>query len=114
MVPPAANKPTRSLPRWKKLLYAALTLALFFGALEAGLALVGIRPAVVDDDPFVGFAGNLPLFVEQLDAHGNTQLVTAPNKRELFNLQAFPKHKPAGSYRIFCLGGSTTYGHPYD
>ncbi|TXT20083.1 MAG: hypothetical protein FD138_4273, partial [Planctomycetota bacterium] len=37
-----------------------------------------------------------------------------PAKSWYFNLQKFPVRKTARSYRIFCLGGSTTYGHPYD
>jgi tetratricopeptide (TPR) repeat protein len=40
-------------------------------------------------------------------------LRTARNKRSLFNDQEFPKEKSAGTYRIFCMGGSTTYGRPY-
>jgi Flp pilus assembly protein TadD len=31
-----------------------------------------------------------------------------------FNPQSFPAEKPADTYRVFCLGGSTTYGRPYD
>jgi len=41
-------------------------------------------------------------------------MVTAANKSRWFNQQRFPKRKPEDAYRIFCLGGSTTYGHPYD
>ena len=41
-------------------------------------------------------------------------MVTAENKLSLFNAQHFPRKKAAGTFRIFCLGGSTTYGHPYD
>ncbi len=42
------------------------------------------------------------------------RLATAANKRRLFNDQSFAKAKPRGTYRIFCLGGSTTHGRPYD
>ncbi len=41
-------------------------------------------------------------------------MVTAPNRREFFNQQEFTKLKSPGTYRIFTLGGSTTYGRPYD
>lgn len=38
---------------------------------------------------------------------------TAENKLDLFNDQLFPKIKANNSYRIFCMGGSTTVGRPY-
>jgi tetratricopeptide (TPR) repeat protein len=41
-------------------------------------------------------------------------MVTAPNKENNFNPQSFPRVKGQDSYRVFCLGGSTTYGRPYD
>ena len=41
-------------------------------------------------------------------------LVTATGRRGHFNLQRFEREKPENNYRIFCLGGSTTYGRPYD
>ena len=41
-------------------------------------------------------------------------MVTAPNKLGWFNQQRFPRKKSPGTYRIFSLGGSTTYGRPYD
>ncbi|ORJ62365.1 tetratricopeptide repeat protein [Geothermobacter hydrogeniphilus] len=28
-------------------------------------------------------------------------------------LQRFPRHKETGTFRIFCIGGSTTFGYPY-
>ncbi|PYJ06331.1 MAG: hypothetical protein DME25_06915, partial [Verrucomicrobia bacterium] len=40
-------------------------------------------------------------------------LVTARNKQRAFNLQRFSARKPKNTCRIFCLGGSTAYGHPY-
>jgi tetratricopeptide (TPR) repeat protein len=83
---------------------------IFFLLLEGGLALFGVKPALQTEDPFVGFASNVPLFVPSPDGR---QLVTAPNKLNFFNPQSFPREKAPGTYRIFCLGASTTYGHPY-
>jgi tetratricopeptide (TPR) repeat protein len=87
---------------------------LFLSLFEAGLFIAGVKPVLLRDDPFVGFASNVPLFVEQRDEQGRVFLDTAPNKLTFFNHQTFPKEKPPGTYRIFCLGGSTTYGRPYD
>lgn len=105
---------SRHLPWWKKLLFSLLVTVGFFVALELLLALGGVRPVLRDEDPFVGFAARIPLFVEQADADGRVWMVTAENRRALFNLQRFPQEKAAGTFRVFCLGGSTTYGHPYD
>jgi tetratricopeptide (TPR) repeat protein len=41
-------------------------------------------------------------------------MVTARNKLGLFNPQRFGLDKDPDAYRIFCVGGSTTYGRPYN
>ena len=85
-----------------------------FVSLELILAACGVRPVAWSEDPYVGFSFVLPLFVEQRDADGRAVMVTAPNKLRYFNPQQFPKDKAPGTFRMFCMGGSTTYGHPYD
>jgi len=105
--------PRRPLPMWKKAMFGLVTVASLFALLEGALALVGVQSVLVTRDPFVGFAP-LPLFVETRDDDGRALMTTAPNKLAYFNRQSFPKAKSAGTFRIFCLGGSTTYGHPYD
>ncbi len=104
----------RRLPRWKKLLYSVLTSVAFFFVLEGVLLLLDIQPGVVSRDPYVGFKSSVPLFVERAGDDGRAILVTAENKRAYFNDQQFLKRKPRGTYRVFCMGGSTTYGRPYD
>lgn len=91
-----------------------ISLGLFFGLLEGGLTLLGIKPVFKTEDPFVGFATTVPLFVPSRGPNGNRIMVTAPNKLNLFNKQEFETVKPPDAFRIFCLGGSTTYGRPYD
>ncbi len=99
-------------PRWKKALFGTFTAVGFFVLFEATLALLAIQPVAATRDPFVGFAA-LPLFVEAKDSTDGPQMETAQNKLAYFNRQSFPPHKADGTFRIFCLGGSTTYGHPY-
>jgi Flp pilus assembly protein TadD len=104
----------RRLPWWKKLAFSVVTTLLFFAMLEGGLALLGVEPAMDLSDPFVGFAGSSPVFVPDTISGNAPRMVTAPNKLAWFNQQSFPRHKAAKTRRVFCLGGSTTYGRPYD
>ncbi len=89
------------------MLFALVATAGFFLSLELGLFFAGIEPLVLHDDPYVGFASSIPLFVED-EASGGTDLVTAPNRIRWFNRRRFPISKPPDTYRIFTLGGSTT------
>ena len=110
-------KPVRSgrpLSRWKKVLFSALATTGFFVLLEILQALGGVAPGLSTPDPFIGFANTVPLFVDDDGADGRGYMVTAPNKLGWFNQQRFPRKKTPGTYRIFSLGGSTTYGRPYD
>lgn len=99
---------------WRTLLVAVVVPALFFAGLEILLRAAGVSPVPFDEDPYVGFASNVPLFVEASQPDGTAVYTTAPNKLRLFNAQEFPKDKARGTRRIFCLGGSTTHGRPYD
>jgi tetratricopeptide (TPR) repeat protein len=108
------SPPRNSLPVWKKLVFSAAVVVVFFGLTELALSLLGVRPLLYDEDPFVGFSSVVPLFVEQTDGAGRVQLVTAENRLRLFNRQSFPRDKSPRAVRVFCLGGSTTYGRPYD
>ncbi len=103
------TSPSRSTG--KRLLFHAITVALFFGLIELVLAISGVRPILVEKDPYVGFASQLKLF--ELTGSGDT-LRTSPNKLALFNDQTFPRRKASETFRIFTLGGSVTYGRPFE
>jgi tetratricopeptide (TPR) repeat protein len=105
---------SRRTPLWQAIVLPIAAVLVFFLLLEGGLALFGIKPALQNEDPFVGFAGNSPLFVASPGANGRETMVTAPNKKDFFNRQSFPRQKTPNTFRIFTLGGSTTYGRPYD
>jgi tetratricopeptide (TPR) repeat protein len=102
------------IPLWQALVLPPAAILLFFFLLEGGLALFGVKPALQTEDPFVGFASNAPLFVPVPGSKGGQVLATASNKKDYFNRQSFLQEKGPGTFRIFCLGGSTTYGRPYD
>ncbi|MBC8870244.1 MAG: tetratricopeptide repeat protein [Planctomycetes bacterium] len=99
----------RKLSWRKKALFTIVTLLVFFVLAELLLALLGVDPARHRSDPFVGFEPGVPLFVREGERY-----TTNPLKQSFFNQQSFPARKSSKAYRIFCLGGSTTYGHPYD
>ena len=92
----------------KKLLFGVVTCAGILLLVEVALAILGVKPIQYRSDPYVGFSVRLPLFVQEQE-----MMVTAENKRRIFNQQRFPARKPNNAFRIFCIGGSTTYGHPY-
>ena len=108
------REPTSNgLSLWKKLLYAVLATVIFFALAEGLLAVLGVRSEEYQADPYVGFSGSSPLYVETTGADGTPMMERAPGKKALFNQQRFPVRKPVGAFRIFCVGGSTTYGRPY-
>lgn len=102
------------MPVWKKLLFGLAVTAALLGLIELSLAVAGSRPLALTDDPYVGFAGYSPLFVEHVAADGTVMMTRSPAKARYFNEQQFSRNKPAGAVRIFCLGGSTTFGRPYE
>jgi tetratricopeptide (TPR) repeat protein len=95
-------------PLGKNLLAIGLGLT-FVVLLEFTLFLFNVTP-LSKQDPFVGFAGTSPLFVEESAG----SFVVNPAKSAYFNTpQTFAMPKPAGTFRIVVFGGSTTYGRPY-
>src|SRR5262249_8177607 len=110
--PPATEvQPALSLGKRTVFGIVAVVLTLVLG--EGVLARIGVRPRLYDADPYVGFSKLLPLFVEDRGSDGRVYMVTAKNRLDFFNPQRFPKEKGAGVFRVFSMGGSTTYGHPY-
>lgn len=100
----------------RRLALAALTVLLVLVGLElASRAVLAIGGGGLDyEDPFVGFYGLEPIFVPSPDREG--WLETNPAKvgnSYSFHQLSFPAEPDAGELRIFCLGGSVTYGFPF-
>ena len=110
----SVRKQSRDLPRWKLVLLGTFVPITFFLMLEAVLAAVGVRPILYEKDPYVGFSSYLRLYTEVSAPDGTRLLRTSQNKLSFFNPVQFPKVKEEGVVRVFCVGGSTTYGRPYD
>lgn len=111
---PSPGRRRRRLPVWKKGLFALLVTTVFFVVMELLLAALGVKPVTFSEDPFVGFTSRSPLFDEVTGDDGEARYRTVPKKLAWFNEQEFPLAKKADDYRIFCVGGSTTYGRPYN
>jgi tetratricopeptide (TPR) repeat protein len=108
------KRPRQPLHWSKKLLFSLVTTVVVLGSIELALRVVGVQPVTDTRDPFVGFSQQVPLMELVRDEAGNAFMKTAKSKLVWFNDQSFPKRKENGVRRIFALGGSTTYGHPYD
>ena len=93
----------------RDLLLGILVCVAFFVLVEGTLRITGIAARDFSHDPFVGFSGIQPLFVVK-----DGVASTAPSKLKYFNEASFRVPKPQGTVRVFCFGGSTTYGHPFD
>lgn len=104
---------TPPLSRGKRLLFTAIMAALpvlLLGASELVLWLVD-------------YGGNLDLFVQAETPEGPRYVLNPRFTRRYFfykgvtppnpHTQSFPVTKDERTYRVFCLGGSTTQGTPY-
>lgn len=107
--PERPRKRRRQLSWQRKFLFAVFSTALLFVSLEMILAVLGVQPISHRRDAYVGFAGSVPLFIRSGDRYS-----TNPLKLSYFNPQSFLAKKSPGMRRVFCLGGSTTFGHPYE
>ena len=84
----------------------------FFALVELSLRILGIGdPHQAKRDPLVGFSAVHRLF--ELDAQQEVYQ-TARSRQLDFGFQQFGVRKAANNYRIFCLGGSTVRGRPFD
>ena len=77
---------SRKTPLWLGFFLPIISILIFFLLLEGGLTLFGVTPTVKTDDPFVGFASHSPLFLPVGDTNSEVQMVTAPNKKDFFNV----------------------------
>ncbi len=109
---PQAAPDSPGLPRrgfFRDLIIGLIVCTAFFGTLEVGLRIAGIPNVPDKGDPYVGFSALQPLFLVK-----DGKASTAIKKLKYFNQVSFPVQKRPGTFRIFCFGGSTTYGHPFD
>jgi len=80
-------------------------------AAEAVLSLLGWGQADYSADPFLGFRNVRPLFRVSDDG---TRYEIDPARQAFFRPDSFALAKPPDEFRIFCLGGSTVQGRPFE
>lgn len=97
----------------KKFLAGLGVSILFILFIELILLIFGVVPLNQRTDLTVGFSGYSSLFEKKTNPNGEEVYTTSHGKYRWFNPQSFPVKKEEGTVRIFCLGGSTTYGRPY-
>ena len=88
---------------------AIVSLCLFLLVSEAILAALGVHPNPQSLEHSLQLPESMRLYVPKGDSFS-----THPEKRLLFHRQSFPAVKQENAFRIFTLGGSTTYGRPYE
>ena len=111
---PDKKSSSKSRLNWKKkILFGTASTLFFFFVLELFLMLLGVSTIASSRDPSAGFSKQIPLLAASTNAEGEQILTTATNKESWFNIQSFPKKKATGTKRVFCVGGSTTFGRPF-
>ena len=110
-VPPKVRQ-KKTTPGQKLLLVLVGIFLLGFVEVALRLFPLGVESRA-EDDPFLGFSAVYPLFEPWRADDGSRWMKTAPGKLRWFNEQKFKAGKEPGTFRIFTLGGSTTYGRPY-
>ncbi|MEZ6138756.1 MAG: GDSL-type esterase/lipase family protein [Pirellulaceae bacterium] len=101
----------RSRRVWRFRIAAVMVGLLPIVLAEIGLRVLGEPPSATTSDPFIDVSQLKPLFVPADDP---AELEIGQQRLNLFNQANFQRVKPAGTYRVFALGGSTTYGEPYN
>ncbi len=99
----------RPIAFWKKILFGLIICVVFFGLLELVLWSLGAETQIEKEDPFRGFSHLVKVFERQ----GNRYKTRYVSAHRTFTEQSFRVDKPENGFRIFSLGGSSSYGYPW-
>lgn len=105
---------SRALSIRKKVLFAFVAIFACFLSAELLLATLGLPHTGIETDPYVGFSKHVSLLETFETTAGHSVYRTKESKLVWFNDQSFPLSKGENTFRIVCLGGSTTFGRPFD
>ena len=93
----------------KKILFSAVTCLGFFAILELVLWAAGVPTRIEQEDPFRGFSGLVKVFQREGPIYRTQPVIRGMT----FNDQSFLAEKPSNGLRLFCLGGSSSFGFPW-
>jgi tetratricopeptide (TPR) repeat protein len=108
--PPLHGSPP---PRRRRLPAVLLGLGILL-VVELLLRLAGFGGPGDRPDPFGGFSPGEPHFVRDVNKEDEAVLRVRDDRLGALNAESFPESKPADEVRLFCLGGSSTFGFPYN
>lgn len=94
---------------WKGALFSTIISVAILSLSEIVLWLSGVETLIEAEDPFKGFSGLVSVF----EADGSKYRTRRFTQSSPFNDQEFLATKPENGLRIFTLGGSSAYGHPW-
>ena len=99
-----------------KIISVVVVPVVIFLILELSLYIAGVENIYESEDPYLGFEKISPLFQKQDEEQSGSEskFITQKNKLLWFNNQEFKADKPKNGFRVFCFGGSTTAGRPYN
>jgi tetratricopeptide (TPR) repeat protein len=103
------NPLNRHIALWKRVAFSAFIVILFFAILEIILRGTGVETLIQREDPFRGFSRLVTVF----EREGDMFRTHRATRGSTFNDQSFAAEKGPGGIRIFCLGGSSSYGYPW-
>jgi len=106
-------KSTRERNRRRRLVFHLAAMVVVLSPLvlaELVLRLCVAPPPFRANDPYIAFSDLPPLFVPSA---AETHFETAVERLVAFRPQSFTASKRPGTFRVFCLGGSTVQGRPY-
>ena len=104
------NRPSQpNLTLGKKLLFTFIPCTVLLVAIELGAWMLSVETLIERGDPSSGFSGLVSVFEHQGEYY-RTRQFSEPGP---FNDQRFLARKPDRGLRIFTLGGSSAYGHPW-
>jgi len=108
-----SSNASRHYGKGRRLLFRLTLLVIVLlplGLLEIVLRSYVPAPAAEPADSQISFSRLEPLFVPNSTG---TVLTTNENRLVAFRAQSFAATKGPGTFRIFCMGGSTVQGRPY-
>jgi hypothetical protein len=109
-MPKANPRPISARRRWLFRAGAVLVGLSLFVFVEVVCRMFDLGHPQPIGDPFVGFSELQPLFeLNETEA----QYEIPKLRLKFFVEESFPANKPRGTFRIFCLGGSTVQGRPF-